>query len=387
MTISKNEKIYLDYQATAPIDPRVLNYMVECWTTDIANPSSKHYSGRRASDILESERNKIANLLNVKPGEIIFTSGATESINLLIKGLAEGLKKEGRHIITSRIEHKAVLDSCRYLENQGFDVTYLDVDTDGIINTSELKSSIRPDTILIAIHHGNNEIGVLQPIEEIGEIASFYGIHFFSDTVQTVGKVPVTTNKLDSLAISAHKVYGPTGVGCLWFRSKWLRSMIKQTHGGSQEQGLRPGTHNVPGIAGMAKALEISFAEMEFEQQETLKLRTHLQKELKEHFDDITFHGTLNNRLAGNLNFSISGISNELILRLLSDRFAFSAGSACTSESNQPSHVITALGKSRDVANGAIRISLGRYTNENSMRTFINEFINTIKKVKEITQF
>lgn len=383
----ENHQIYLDYQATTPIDPAVLQHMIERWTSYGANPSSKHYAGRKAYEDLEQDRLKIARLLNVKPSELIFTSGATESINILLKGLAFGLKQKGNHIITSSIEHKAVLETCSYLENHGFDVSYIKVGTDGVVDLFKLEKEIRAETTIIAIHHANNEIGTIQPIDEIAKIASENGIHFFSDTVQSIGKIEVNTSILDSFCVSAHKMYGPMGCGLLCVKDRWVNSIVRQTHGGSQERSLRPGTHNIPGIAGLAFSLALSMETMNYEQSVITKFRDNIVSSFKNSLDGIVYHGTLSNRLPGNINFSIPGISSELLIKSLSDEIAFSAGSACTSDSNQPSHVIKALGVSNDLANGAVRISLGRFTNKNQIETFVKRFIEKVNEIKEIINF
>ena len=381
------DRIYLDYQASTPMDKRVLNAMLPFMDSFVGNPMSTHWAGFQANVAVDVSRNTIAELLNVDPEEIIFTSGATEAINLLLNGMAFGLKEKGNHIITTQIEHKAVLETCRNLENLGFNVSYAEADHDGYISIKTLEKYIRNETIIAAIGHANNEIGVIQNLHEITSLFKSKGIHIFSDTAQSFGKVDFSYNIIDSFAFSGHKIYGPMGIGGLRLGRVWQGHFAKPFYGGGQEFGFRPGTQNVAAIVGLAEACKIAWSELTNETSRIKELRDSLWSRIKSELSDAELNGGLDKRLCGNLNFSLPGILSDLIINKLSDQFAFSAGSACMSVTNEPSHVIMALGKSRNTAESAIRISLGRFTTQNDIDIFAKEFINTIKNIKSIINF
>ena len=301
-----DNNIYFDYQASTPLDKRVLSAMLPFMDSFVGNPMSMHWAGAKANEAVEKSRDTIASLLNVDPEEIIFTSGATEAINLLLKGMAWGLKERGNHIITTRIEHKAVLETCRNLENNGFEISYADVDQDGFIRMEELGKLIRSDTIILAIGHANNEIGVIQNLEEISSMVKPKGIHLFSDCAQSFGKVDFDFNKIDSFAFSGHKIYGPMGSGGLYINMKWQSRFLKSIHGGGQEHGFRSGTQNVAAIVGLAEACRICWKEKTKENIRLKAMRDSLWRKIKSELNDAELNGGLDNRLFGNINFSIS---------------------------------------------------------------------------------
>ena len=377
----------MDNQASTPLDKRVLEAMMPYMLTECGNPASKHFAGRNANGAIERAREIIAELVSANPCEILFTSGATESTNMAIKGMAYGLKDRGRHIITSRIEHKAVLECCRFLQTEGFDVSYVEVDPNGLILQESLEKVISKNTILMAIGHANNELGTIQDIEMISKIARNNNIHFFSDCAQSFGKITVDSRLFDSFAFSGHKIYGPMGSGGLFIGRKWQSDFIKTQFGGGQEFGLRAGTQNVAGIVGMGKACKIAGEEMSEEMKRTKYLRDKLWKIIKLGLIDADLNGDFNNRLCGNINFSIPDVPSELIINKLSDQFAFSSGSACMSAGNEPSRVIMALGKSRNAADSAFRISIGRFNTQEDIEIFARVFIKTINEIKRITHF
>jgi cysteine desulfurase len=377
-------RIYLDYQASTPMDDRVLQVMIPLMTEGVGNPSSQHWAGRRASRLLEEYRSNLANLLQVKSEDVIFTSGATESINIALLGVAKGLIKKGKHIITSQIEHKAVLETCDYLENIGFEVSYLTVDSNGYVDLSDLENAIRKDTTLITIGHANNEIGVIQNIVEIGKIAHDRGIHFFCDTAQSFGKSIIKSENLGSFAVSGHKIYGPLGVGALILKKDWQPLISTINFGGFQESGIRSGTQNLPGIAGLVKAAQLSFHEMDNDNFKNSVYQSRIKNALSKQISNIHWNGGFSNRLTGNLNFSIPTIPNELILNHFNNEFAFSSGSACMSQIQQSSHVIKALGGGEEMANSSIRVSTGRHTTSDEVDLFIEKFCEYILKISDI---
>lgn len=380
-------KIYLDNQASTPLDKRVLEAMLPYFISEYGNPMSKHFAGQNAKNAIEKAREDIAQLLSAYSEEILFTAGATESINMAIKGIAFGLKDKGNHIITSRIEHKAVLECFTFLQSKGFEISYVEVDANGMISRENLEKEISDHTILIAIGHANNEIGTIQDIEMISKTARKYNIHFFSDCAQSFGKILFDAKLLDSFAFSGHKLYGPMGSGGLFIGMKWQSDFIKSTHGGNQEFAFRPGTQNVAAIVGLAESCKIAWDKMTVENERIKILRDTLWTRIKSQLNDVELNGGLDNRLHGNINFSIPSVPSELIINKLSDRFAFSAGSACMSEANEPSHVIMALGKNRSAADSAIRISIGRFNTEEDIDIFARSFIDTINYIKNITHF
>ncbi len=358
-------KVYLDHSATTPVHSEVVKtinyYLTEAW----GNPSSIHSVGRRAKKGLEEAREKVAAVIGAKPEEITFTSGGTESDNMAIIGGAYARQKKGNHLITTQVEHHAVLDSFKNLEKNGFEVTYLPVDEEGLISVDEFRESIKDSTILVSMMHVNNEIGTIQPIEEVGAITKEKGILFHVDAVQSYGKIPVDVNKLnvDMLTASSHKIYGPKGSGCLYIR-KGVR-IPSFTHGGAQEKKRRPGTENMPGIVGFGKAAEIVGQELESEMKRLTALRDKLTKGIEENISDIRINGHRTKRLPGNVNISFRYIEGEsLLLSLDMKGVAASSGSACTSGSLDPSHVLLAIGLSHEIAHGSLRMTLGRDNTE-----------------------
>ncbi|MBO8169748.1 MAG: cysteine desulfurase NifS [Thermoanaerobacteraceae bacterium] len=379
-------KVYLDHSATTPVHPEVVktinHYLTEAW----GNPSSIHSFGREARKGLEEAREKVAALMGANPEEIVFTSGGTEADNMAVIGGAYAREKDGKHLITSQIEHHAVLDAFKYLEKQGFEVTYLPVDEDGLVRVEDLRNAIRDDTTLISIMHVNNEIGTIQPIEEIGAIAREKGILFHVDAVQSYGKIPVDVNKLnaDMLTASSHKIYGPKGVGCLYIR-KGVR-IPSYTHGGGQEKKRRPGTENVPGIVGFGKAAEIAAQELEGEMKRLTALRDKLIKGIEERIPEIRVNGHRTKRLPGNANISFRYIEGEsLLLSLDMKGIAASSGSACTSGSLDPSHVLLAIGLSHEIAHGSLRMTLGRDNTEEDIDYVLEVLPEIVERLRSMS--
>lgn len=371
-------RIYLDHAATTPLDPSVLEAMLPYLKERFGNASSLHSFGQEAKKVLGESREKIAEIINADKEEVYFTSGGTESDNLAIKGVALR-NKERNHIITSKIEHHAVLNPCKYLEKKGFQVTYLPVDEYGLVNANELEQEITDKTCLISIMHANNEIGTIQPIEEIGKVSRERDIYFHTDAIQTVGKIPVNVDKLnvDLLSISGHKLYGPKGIGVLYIRKGTKIEPI--AHGGGHERGIRSGTENIPGIVGLAKAMELSQERMGTESRRLTNLRDKLIKGIFE-IENSRLNGHPTKRLANNANFSFTGIEGEsLLLRLDAKGIAVSTGSACSSHSLKPSHVLLAIGLKPEDAHGSLRITLGRGNTE-------EDIDYTIETVKEEVQ-
>ncbi len=354
-------RIYLDHAATTPVAPEVLEAMIPYFNELYGNASSLHSFGREAKVAIEDARSKVARLINAEPSEIYFTSGGTESDNLALKGIALRNKTRGNHIITSNFEHPAVLETCKALAKQGFEVTYLPVTRDGLVETETLRAAIRKDTILISIMHANNEIGTIQPLKEIGKIANEKNIYFHSDGVQTVGKIPVDVKALgiDALSISGHKLYGPKGIGALFVRKCAKIESIQQ--GGGHEGGLRSGTENVPGIVGLGKAADLANETMSIESKRLTALRDRLKDFVLGRIDDSWLNGHPNLRLPSNLNFGFRYIEGEsLILYLDSKGIAASTGSACSSKKLTASHVLIAIGLAPEECHGSLRITLGR---------------------------
>jgi cysteine desulfurase len=380
--------IYMDNHATTPVDPRVLEAMLPYYTEHFGNAASRnHQFGWEAEQAVEKARDQIAKLVGASSKEIIFTSGATESDNLAIKGVAEMYREKGNHIITAATEHKAVLDTCKRLEKSGYRVTYLPVGDDGLINLDDLKRAIDDKTILVTIMYANNEIGVLQPIAEIGKICHEKGVLFHSDAVQAIGKVPVNVIKdnIDLMSITAHKIYGPKGVGALYVRRKNPRVQITaQIDGGGHERGMRSGTLNVPNIVGLGKACEIAMNEMAEESQRLAYLRDRLKKKLEENLDEIHINGSMEHRLPGNLNMSFVYVEGESLLMGIND-IAVSSGSACTSATLEPSYVLKALGLGDDVAHSSIRFGIGRFNTEAEVDYVADKLIDTVKKLRELS--
>ncbi|WP_434339970.1 IscS subfamily cysteine desulfurase [Motilimonas cestriensis] len=380
--------IYLDYSATTPVDPRVAEKMMQYLTLDgnFGNPASRsHRFGWQAEEAVDIARNDIADLVNADPREIVFTSGATEANNLAIKGIAEFYGKKGKHIITSKTEHKAVLDPCRQLERDGFEVTYLEPDSDGIISVEQVKAALREDTILVSIMHVNNEIGVIQDIAAIGELCRANKIYFHVDAVQSVGKLPIDLQelKVDLMSFSAHKIYGPKGIGALYVRRKPRIRLEAQMHGGGHERGMRSGTLPTHQIVGMGEAFRIAKLEMAEESARILALRERLWNGVKD-MEEVYLNGSMEHRIAGNLNVSFNYVEGESLVMALKD-LAVSSGSACTSASLEPSYVLRALGRDDELAHSSIRFSLGRFTTAEEIDYAIEIINKNIGRLREMS--
>lgn len=376
--IIENKKIlYLDYNSTTPVDPRVLEAMLPYLKENFANPSSSHHFGQSINAKVKQARKQIADFINAEPNELIFTSGATEAINMAIKGVVESNSNKGKHIITVSTEHKAVLDTCKDLERKGFEITYLTVQSDGLIDLTELQKAIRTDTVLVSVMYVNNEIGVIQPIKEISTLTHENGVLFMTDATQAVGKIEIDVNDLgvDLLCFSGHKMYAPKGIGAFYVRNK--TKLAPQIHGGGHEQGLRSGTLNVPGIIALAKACEIASEEMALNQRKISALRDKLETELLK-LPNTSLNGDSVNRIFNTTNICFKGQdANVLIGRM--KNIAVSNGSACSSAVVGPSHVLKAMGLSDDDAFSSLRFSLGKYNTPENIETVIN-------RVKELTQ-
>ncbi|MGL4269880.1 MAG: IscS subfamily cysteine desulfurase [Plesiomonas sp.] len=380
--------IYLDYSATCPMDPRVAEKMMQFMTMDgtFGNPASRsHRFGWQAEEAVDIARNQIAELVNADPRELVFTSGATEADNLAIKGVANFYGKKGKHIITCQTEHKAVLDTCRQMEREGFEVTYLDPESNGLIDLAKLEAAMRPDTILVSIMHVNNEIGVIQDIATIGEMCRSRGILFHVDATQSVGKLPIDLAelKVDLMSFSAHKVYGPKGIGALYVRRKPRVRLEAQMHGGGHERGMRSGTLPVHQIVGMGEAYRIAKEEMAEEMARIRTLRDRLWNGLKD-MEAVYVNGDLEQRMAGNLNVSFAFVEGESLIMALKD-LAVSSGSACTSASLEPSYVLRALGLNDELAHSSIRFSIGRYTTEEEVDYAIQLCRSAVIRLRELS--
>jgi cysteine desulfurase len=380
--------IYMDNHATSPLDPRVLEAMMPFFTSKFGNAASRNHSfGWEAEQAVEIAREQIARLIGATSKEIIFTSGATESDNLALKGIAEMYRERGNHIITQVTEHKAILDTCKRLEKYGYRVTYLPVKADGLIDLEDLKRAIDEKTILVSIMSANNEIGVLQPIREIGKLCREKSVLFHTDAVQSVGKVPIDVNAdfIDVLSLSGHKIYGPKGVGALYVRRRNPRVQIAaQIDGGGHERGMRSGTLNVPGIVGLGKACEIAQTEMDSEAAYLRGLRDHLKARLEEKLDYVHVNGSWEHRLPGNLNMSFVYVEGESLLMGIND-IAVSSGSACTSATLEPSYVLKALGLGDDVAHSSIRFGLGRFNTKAEVDYVADKVIDIVLKLRELS--
>ena len=380
--------IYLDNHATTAVDPRVLEEMLPYFREKFGNAASRnHQFGWTAEEAVEQARQRIAKLIGATSKEIVFTSGATESDNLAIKGVAEMYREKGDHIITAVTEHKAVLDTCKRLEKRGYRVTYLPVGKDGVIDLDDLKRAMEAKTILVTLMAANNEIGVLQPIEEIGKLCREKGVLFHSDATQAVGKVPINVEKqnLDLVSISAHKMYGPKGVGALYVRRKNPRVQLAPIlDGGGHERGMRSGTLNVPGIVGLGKACEICANEMPEEACRLAGLRNRLRDKITGGLDEIYVNGSWEQRLPGNLNISFAYVEGESLLMGIND-IAVSSGSACTSATLEPSYVLKALGTGDDLAHSSIRFGLGRFNTQAEVDYTAERVIETVKRLRELS--
>jgi cysteine desulfurase len=380
--------IYFDYSATTPVDPRVVEKMVECLTLDgnFGNPASRsHIFGWKAEEAVETARQQVADLVNCDPREIVWTSGATESDNLAIKGAARFHQAKGKHIITSKIEHKAVLDSCRQLEREGLEVTYLDPDEKGLIAPEVVKNAIREDTVLVSLMHVNNEIGVISDIKTIGEICREKKVIFHVDAAQSAGKIPIDLDemKVDLMSFSAHKVYGPKGMGALYVRRKPRVRLEAQIHGGGHERGMRSGTLPTHQIVGMGEAFRIAMEEMESEGARILALRDRFLQSL-DGMEEVYLNGDLDHRVPGNLNVSFNFVEGESLIMALKD-LAVSSGSACTSASLEPSYVLRALGMEDELAHSSLRFSIGRFTTEEDVDIAVSKVKEAVGKLRELS--
>ncbi|HEY5969627.1 MAG TPA: IscS subfamily cysteine desulfurase [Chitinophagaceae bacterium] len=380
--------IYLDHNATTPCDPRVVEAMIPYFTNSFGNAASRnHPFGWQAEEAVDYAREQVAKLIGADPKEIIFTSGATEADNLAIKGVFEMYASKGNHIITCNIEHKAVLDTCKHIEKEGGEVTYLKVNPDGLIDMKELEAAIKPTTILIAIMYANNEIGTVMPMKEISALAKKKGILVFSDATQAVGKIPVDVNKdgIDLMAFTAHKMYGPKGVGALYVRRKNPRVKVTaQMDGGGHERGMRSGTLNVPGIVGFGKACEICLNEMEEETKRISALRDKLEIALMK-TEEAYINGSTQHRLPHVTNISFKYVEGEGLLMGFNKDIAVSSGSACTSASLEPSYVLKALGLGDDLAHSSLRFGLGRFTTEDQIDYTVEAVTKTVNKLREMS--
>ena len=380
--------IYLDNNATTPMDPRVLEAMTPFFLEHYGNAASRnHPFGWEAEEAVDYAREQVAKLIGADPKEIIFTSGATEGDNLGIKGIYEMYASKGNHIITATTEHKAVLDTCKHIEKSGGEVTYLQVQPDGLIDLKELEAAIKPTTILIAIMYANNEIGVVMPIKEISAIARKHGVLLFTDGTQAVGKIPVDVNKdgIDLMAFTAHKMYGPKGVGALYVRRKNPRVKVTaQMDGGGHERGMRSGTLNVPGIVGFGKACEICMLDMEEDTKSISKMRDHLETELLK-LEEAYVNGSREHRLPHVANISFKHVEGEGLLMGFNKNIALSSGSACTSASLEPSYVLKALGLGDDLAHSSLRFGLGRFTTDEQIEYTIKAISETVLKLREMS--
>lgn len=376
---------YFDHAATTPVREEVIKEIIPYLGVEYGNPSSIYTLGRRNRKVIDESRGKVAKAINGKSSEIYFTSCGSESDNLALKGIMSANKEKGKHVITTKIEHPAILNTCKWLEKNGYDVTYLNVDNNGKINLSELKDSIRLDTVLISIMFANNEIGTIQPIKEIGQIAKANGIIFHTDAVQAIGNVKIDVQDLniDALSMSGHKIYAPKGIGALYIRNGIEFEKIQ--HGGHQESNKRAGTENVAGIVGLGKAIELIYNNFESYNAKLINLRDYYINEIEKNFENIHLNGDRIDRLPGNANISFKGIdAGELLLKLDSYGICASAGSACTSGSLEPSHVLLAIGLKEDYAQGALRVSFGKDNNKEDVKYLIDCIKQSIKKLKDV---
>jgi cysteine desulfurase len=380
--------IYMDYHATTPVDPRVFEAMRPYFTEIFGNAASRnHEFGWQAEEAVENSRKQVGELIGASAKEIIFTSGATESDNLAIKGVAEYLAEQGNHIVTLVTEHKAVLDTCKKLEKRGFKVTYLPVGSDGLVTPDDVKNALTDKTILVSIMHANNEIGVLQPIAEIGKVCKERGVLFHTDATQSVGKIAFNVNELnvDLVSLSGHKMYGPKGVGALYVRRKNPRVvLVPMIDGGGHERGMRSGTLNVPGIVGLGKAAEIARTEMQEEYHRIYGLREKLRRGIMDEIPEVYVNGSLEQRLPGNLNISFAYVEGESLLMGIND-IAVSSGSACTSASLEPSYVLKALGVGEELAHSSIRFGLGRFNTDEEVDYTIGRVNEAVNRLRELS--
>jgi cysteine desulfurase len=379
--------IYMDCHSTTPVDPRVLEAMLPYFTEHFGNAASKSHSfGWRAEEAVEGAREAVGRLVGATGREIVWTSGATESDNLALKGAAKAMAAKGRHLVTCRTEHKAVLDPLAALAREGFEVTTLDVERDGRLDPARVAAALRPDTILVSVMHANNETGVVHPIEELGRLTREHGVLFHCDAVQSVGKIPfdVEAANVDLASLSAHKMYGPKGVGALYVRRKPRVRLVPQIDGGGHERGHRSGTLNVPGIVGFGKACELALAEREAEGARVLALRERLRQGILAGVERVFVNGSLEHRLPGNLNVSFAYVEGEALMMAMKD-VAVSSGSACTSASLEPSYVLRALGVPDDLAHSSIRFGLGRFNTEEEVDHVVRLVVEKVRKLREMS--
>lgn len=380
------KNVYFDNAATTKLDSDVLNDMMPYLTDNYGNASSIYKLGKTSRKAVEEAREKVANILNCKPNEIYFTAGGSESDNTAIKGIARANKNKGNHIITSKIEHPAVLDSCHDLEKEGFEVSYISVDENGTIDLEELKKEIKPTTILISVMTANNEIGTIQPIKEIGEIAHEHNIYFHTDAVQAIGNIKIDVNEMniDSLSLSGHKFYGPKGIGALYVKNGV--SFNKYISGGHQERNKRAGTENVAGIVGLASAMERAYKELDEHNKKISELRDYYESSILEKIPYVKVNGNVKNRLPGNSNISFRYIEGEsLLLNLDLKGICASSGSACTSGSLDPSHVLLAIGLPHEIAHGSLRISIGKYNTKEEIDYLIDSLVEIVNKLRNMS--
>ena len=380
--------IYLDYSSTTPVDPRVVEAMTNCLTTEgnFGNPASRsHMFGWKAEEAVETARQQVANLINADTREIVWTSGATESDNLAIKGIAHFNHKRGKHVITSKIEHKAVLDTCRQLERESYEVTYLDPDNEGLISAQQVSDAIREDTTIVSLMHVNNEIGVVNDIAAIGEVCREHKVFFHVDAAQSTGKLPIDVEqmKVDAMSFSAHKTYGPKGIGALYVRRKPRVRLEAQIHGGGHERGMRSGTLPTHQIVGMGEAFRIAKLEMEEDYQHALALRQRFLEGVKD-IEEVHINGSLTARVPHNLNISFAYVEGESLIMSLKD-LAISSGSACTSASLEPSYVLRALGLNDELAHSSLRFSFGRFTTVEEVDRAVEYIHNAVNKLRELS--
>ncbi len=383
-----NERpIYLDYQATTPCDPRVVEVMLPYFTEEFGNPHSRsHAYGWRAEEVVETARAQVAHLINADPKALVFTSGATESNNLALKGVAHFYKDKKNHIVTCATEHKCVLDSCRYLEQEGFNVTYLPVQPNGIIDLNQLRDAITEQTVLVSIMAVNNEIGVIQPLAEIGKICRESGVFFHTDAAQAVGKIlmDVEAMNIDLLSLSGHKIYGPKGVGALYVRRKPRIRLLSLINGGGQERGMRSGTLSPPLCVGLGEACALAGREMDSEYTRLKALRDRFYHRIMTELEEVYLNGDLEHRIPGNLNLSFAHVEGEGLMMGIKD-LAVSSGSACTSASLEPSYVLRALGVEEEMAHTSIRIGFGRFTREEDIEVAAQKIIKEVHRLREMS--
>ncbi len=380
------KRVYLDYAATTPADPEVVKAMLPYFTEVYGNPSSIYSLGQEAKEGIETARAQVAGLIGARPDEVVFTSGGTEADNTALKGVAYANETKGDHIITTAIEHHAVLESAKFLEERGYNVTYLPVDKDGMVDPDSVRKAITAKTVLVSVMHANNEVGTIEPIAEIGKITRAAGAYFHTDAVQTVGHIPVDVNKMgvDLLSTSAHKLYGPKGVGALYIRRG--TRIAQFMHGGQQEQGRRATTENVPGIVGFGKAAELARAEMGSEAVRITALRDRLITGLVEHIDHLRLNGHPANRLPNNVNIAVEFVEGEsMCLNLDLEGICSSTGSACSSASAEPSHVLVAIGVPLQMAHGSLRFSLGKWTTDEDIDRVLEVLTRVVKKLRAMS--